>query len=75
MSYNLTLQCGCIVYVSRHPHTHVAHTRVLESREQTCGNRRHEVGARLYLWELLPDPSYRTAPEWAYPIEDAFPTA
>jgi hypothetical protein len=54
MSYTLTLQCGCVVYVARNPATHVAHTRILQSRGQACTHRRHEVGLRLYLWELLP---------------------
>jgi hypothetical protein len=54
MSYTLTLQCGCVVYVSRNPTTHIAHTRILQSRGPTCANRRHEVGLRLFLWELLP---------------------
>jgi hypothetical protein len=55
MSYTLTLQCGCIVYVARNPATHVAHTRVIQSRGPACPYRRHEVGLRLYLWELLPE--------------------
>ena len=55
MSYNLTLECGCIVYVSCHPTTHVAHTRVLDRRGLACPVRNHEVGMRLYLWDLLPD--------------------
>jgi hypothetical protein len=59
MSYNITLQCGCVVYVACHPHTGVAHTRILEQRHPSCRMRRHEVGLRLYLWELLPDPSHR----------------
>jgi hypothetical protein len=62
MSYNLTLQCGCIVYVARHPETGIAHTRVIESRGRCCRVRRHEVGLRLYLWEILPDPNYRPRP-------------
>jgi hypothetical protein len=57
MSYNLSLSCGCVVYVSCHPTTRVAHTRVIEARGARCGVRRHEVGLRLYLWELLPSPS------------------
>jgi hypothetical protein len=56
MSYNLTLQCGCVVYVSAHPKTRIAHTRVIQSRGSGCRVRRHEVGLRLFLWELLPDP-------------------
>ena len=55
MSYNLTLHCGCIVYVSCHPKTRVAHTRIIQTRGAGCANRRHDVGARLYLWEILPD--------------------
>jgi hypothetical protein len=58
MSYNLTLQCGCVVYVSAHPKTRLAHTRIIQSRSQHCRVRRHEVGLRLYLWELLPDPAH-----------------
>ena len=56
MSYNLSLTCGCVVYVSCHPLTRVAHTRVIEARGAACSVRRHEVGLRLYLWELLPQP-------------------
>jgi hypothetical protein len=56
MSYTLTLQCGCVVYVSAHPKTRIAHTRVIQSRGSQCAVRRHEVGLRLFLWELLPDP-------------------
>ena len=59
MSYNLTLQCGCVVYVSAHPKTRIAHTRIIQSRGTTCEVRRHEIGLRLYLWELLPDPAHR----------------
>jgi hypothetical protein len=54
MSYTFTLQCGCTVYVACHPETRVAHTRIIEKRGAQCLERRHEVGARLYLWELLP---------------------
>ena len=55
MSYTLTLQCGCLVYVSCHPATRVAHTRVIERRGETCRHRFHDVGRRLGLWELLPE--------------------
>jgi hypothetical protein len=54
-SYTLTLRCGCLVYVSCHPDTGVAHTRVIERRGLCCGQRHHDVGARLWLWELLPE--------------------
>jgi len=56
MSYTVTLWCGCCVYVSCHPTTRLAHTRIVEQRGATCPVRRHEIGARLWLWELLPDP-------------------
>jgi hypothetical protein len=36
MSYNLSLHCGCIVYVSCHPQTRVAHTRIIQSRGVEC---------------------------------------
>lgn len=55
MSYTVTLWCGCAVYVSCHPKTRLAHTRVVETRGPACPVRRHEVGSRLWLWELLPD--------------------
>ena len=55
MSYDLTLQCGCVVYVSCHPETRIAHTRLIQSRGPGCQVRRHEVGLRLHLWEILPD--------------------
>jgi hypothetical protein len=60
MSYTLTLPCNCLVYVSCHPRTGLAHTRVIESRGEGCERRRHAVGLRLNLWELLPDPEYQT---------------
>jgi hypothetical protein len=59
MSYNITLQCGCIVYVACHPHTGLAHARVLEQRSRRCDVREHEVGLHLKLWELLPDAAHR----------------
>jgi hypothetical protein len=44
------------VYVSCNPKTGVAHTRVIERRGAACADRRHDVGVRLGLWEMLPDP-------------------
>ena len=55
MSYTVMLWCGCRVYVSCHPATGIAHSRIVEARGAACPVRRHEVGARLWLWELLPD--------------------
>jgi len=55
MSYNLTLHCGCTVYVSCDPKTHAAQTRIIERRAPSCPVRKHEVGLRLFLWDLLPD--------------------
>ena len=62
MSYNLTLQCGCIVYVACHAKTRIAHTRVIEERGRLCTSRTHQVGLHLRLWELLPDSSRAAAP-------------
>jgi hypothetical protein len=59
MSYDLTLQCGCVVYVSVHPETQIVHTRIIQTRGDECRVRRHEVGLRLYLWELLPEPTHQ----------------
>ena len=64
MSYNLTLPCGCLIYVACRPDTGVAHTRIIERRGPGCRVRRHEVGLRLYLWEILPDPKYRPRPRF-----------
>jgi hypothetical protein len=64
MSYSLSLACGCVIYVSCHPVTRLAHTRIVQSRGPACKIRRHDVGARLFLWEILPDPAHRTAPVW-----------
>jgi hypothetical protein len=54
MSYNLTLDCGCLIYVAVSPTTGMAHTRIIEKRGPTCPRRKHDVGVRLWLWELLP---------------------
>jgi len=54
MSYNLTLQCGCIVYVACDPKSGLSHTRIVERRGEHCWFRNHEVGTRIYSWELLP---------------------
>lgn len=59
MSYTLTLSCGCTVYVSCHPRTRIAHSRIIERRGSGCRNRRHDTGSRLWLWELLPGPDER----------------
>ena len=56
MSYNLTLHCGCLVYVSCDPKSGLSHSRIIERRGPDCAVRKHEVGTRVYLWELLPDP-------------------
>ena len=69
MSYTLTLQCGCTVFVACHPATRIAHTRIIETRGPACRVRRHEVGLKLYLWEILPDPAYHPEPEWSASAE------
>jgi hypothetical protein len=33
----------------------VAHTRVVERRGPACPVKNHQVGARLFLWEILPE--------------------
>ena len=55
MSYTVNLWCGCRIYVACHPVTGAAHSRVLERRGDRCPERRHIVGTRLWLWEMLPD--------------------
>ena len=55
VSYNLTLQCGCILRVARDSQSATGPIRVVETRGDGCAARAHDVGARLYLWELLPD--------------------
>jgi hypothetical protein len=70
MSYNLSLACGCLVYVSCHPRTRLAHTRVIQRRGSDCQIRRHEVGLHLYLWEILPDPHHQSRLEWADAFDD-----
>jgi len=55
MSYNLTLQCGCLVYIACDPRTDVAHARILERRDPGCRVRKHEVGLRLSLFEMVTD--------------------
>jgi len=70
-SHTLTLRCGCVVYVSCHPVTGIAHTRIIQTRGRDCRDRRHDVGARLYLWELLPDPKHRPVPDWSGGESDA----
>ena len=54
-SYCVTLWCGCRVYVSRHPRSGLTNRRIVERRGDACRVRSHMVGARLWLWELLPD--------------------
>jgi hypothetical protein len=41
--------------VSCDPRTRLAHARIIERRGETCRERRHQMGSRLWLWELLPD--------------------
>jgi len=62
MSYNITLQCGCVVYVACDPKTGLSHTRILETKAQWCPVRRHDIGHRLFLWEILPNPGYLPRP-------------
>jgi hypothetical protein len=70
MSYTLSLQCGCTVYVACHPQTRIAHTRVIQERGGACRMRMHAVGVRLFLWEMLPDPAHRPRPAWVDSLDD-----
>ena len=47
MSYTITLQCGCDVYVACNPWTGLAHTRVIERRALRCPVRSHATGTHL----------------------------
>jgi hypothetical protein len=64
MSYSISIPCGCSVYVSCHPTTGIAHTRIVQARGAQCRVRRHEIGTRVYLWEILPDPSFSALLMW-----------
>lgn len=66
MSYEITLWCGCRLYVSCHPRTGLAHSRVIERRGNACRERGHDVGVRLALWELLPRANDRYEPGLAF---------
>ena len=55
MSYSVSLWCGCRVYVSCHPQTGLANSRIIERRGHSCPDRKHAIGSRLWLWEILPD--------------------
>jgi hypothetical protein len=69
MSCTLKMSCGCTVYVACHPKTRVAHTRVIEFRGTFCRVRRHDVGVRLFLWELLPERDEAQSPSVAYGVD------
>jgi hypothetical protein len=69
-SYTIPLWCGCRVYVACHPRTRLAHARIIEKRGDQCPVRRHDVGCRLWLWEMLPDPQ-RPAPTVEYERPEA----
>ena len=69
MSYNLTLRCGCLVYIACDPLTSVAHARIIERRDPGCRVRKHEVGLRLSLGEIVteleeiqPEPEHQPVP-------------
>lgn len=70
MSYSVTLWCECRVYVACHPTRRLAHTRVIERRGPGCPNRSHPTGAKVPLWELLPD-ARQPEPRLEYEPADA----
>lgn len=41
-----------MVYVSCHPGTGIAHTRIIERRAPQCGDRHHDVGRRMSASDL-----------------------
>jgi hypothetical protein len=53
-TYTLTIPCSCIVFVVLDAETGLAQSRVIEIQGPRCRVSRHEAGARLYLWEMLP---------------------
>jgi len=74
MSYTMTIWCGCFVYISCNPTTGLAHTRIVERRGDNCPVRRHDVGARLWLWEMLPDGETSRPPESATGMVSSAPS-
>ena len=73
MSYTLTILCGCTVYVSRHPDTCIPHTRIIERRGAVCRERKHEVGAKLRLSDLLPGSALLTGSAGTAASSDPLP--
>ena len=61
MSYTLTLDCGCIAYVAAEAGESQTPTRVLQSRAAACRVKSHQVGVRVWIWELLPGPASASA--------------
>jgi hypothetical protein len=61
MEYVLTLWCGCVVKVMRDARTKSLRSRVIGERGVRCPHRHHRPGARLWLWEILPDPRVERA--------------
>jgi hypothetical protein len=57
MSYTLTLNCGCTVFVREDPDGGTPPVRTLQGRGDDCRLARHAVGVRVWLWDLLPDPA------------------
>jgi len=64
MAYSVILWCGCTVDVSCDATTGIAQSRIIGRRGTVCTVRRHEVGTRVWLWELLPDSSRRLRAGW-----------
>ena len=49
----LAVQCGCVVRVNQ-PDNPVPPKRVIASHGSRCQSLRHQVGVRVYLWDMLP---------------------
>ena len=56
ITYTLTIPCSCLVFVVLDTDTGLARSRSIEIPGSRCRVSRHEAGARLYLWEMLPAP-------------------
>ena len=62
MSYTFPLHCGCRVLVSGPSSEFGPCKRVIGRRGTACRYLRHRAGARVWLWELLPDVAAEHAP-------------
>ncbi len=55
MAYTLKVWCGCTVSVECSHDSQTGPSRFIKRRSARCRKQEHQVGARLWLWEILPD--------------------